>query len=226
MGLKKIYLSVRCIPKTIFFNFYYFDLKTAVKLPVLISHRVSLQSMNGKVKIRGPIESGMIHIGFHENRAFDQRRDRAVWHLEEGSIIFKGSAMIGNGTKLAVTGRMECGADFRISGNSQIICGNHMCFGEDVLIGYNNIFLDYDAHAIYDKETGNVINSPRPILIGNHVWIGANCKVLKGTNIKEHTMVGLGSLVNRAYEEENVILAGCPAKVIKRSVTLKKEKDA
>ena len=37
------------LPKTICFNFKYFPFKQAVRLPILVSHRVVLKSLKGKI---------------------------------------------------------------------------------------------------------------------------------------------------------------------------------
>lgn len=55
------------------------------------------------------------------------------------------------------------------------------------------------------------------ISIGNHVWIGANAQILAGVNITgEHVVVAAGAIVTRDIVESRCIVAGCPAKIIKR----------
>jgi acetyltransferase-like isoleucine patch superfamily enzyme len=48
------------------------------------------------------------------------------------------------------------------------------------------------------------------------VWIAANTTILKGTKICDNTVVASNSLLNKEFQEGNCIIAGSPAKVVKR----------
>lgn len=150
MDIHKVWLSVLAIPKTILFNFRYLPFKDAIKFPFIVSHRVALQKLNGKVEINAPIRTNMIRLGFHENPAFD-RRERAVWH-NTGTVSFDGTAYIGNGNAIANTGNLVIGNNFQMSGNSKVVCKHSISFGDDVLIGWGCLFMDGDAHKVYNSE--------------------------------------------------------------------------
>lgn len=85
------------------------------------------------MEIKAPIRTNMIRLGFHENPAFDQK-DRVVWH-NTGTVVFNGTAYIGNGNCIANTGKLTIGSNFQMSGNSKIVCKHNTTFGDDVLIG-------------------------------------------------------------------------------------------
>lgn len=53
------------------------------------------------------------------------------------------------------------------------------------------------------------------VIIGNDVWIGANCTVLDGVEIGDGAIVGAGSVVTKNVEPY-AIVAGIPAKLIKK----------
>lgn len=54
------------------------------------------------------------------------------------------------------------------------------------------------------------------IVIGNNVWIGANALVLGGVKITgDFVVVAAGAVVTKDITESNVIVAGCPARIIK-----------
>ena len=63
------------------------------------------------------------------------------------------------------------------------------------------------------------IESPHPIEIGRHVWIGSGVKILKGVKIADNTVIAANSVVAESILEENVLIAGNPAHIIKRSIT-------
>lgn len=150
MDLHKLKLLLLAMPKTLYFNFRYFPFWEAVKLPVIVSHRVALQCMQGEILIQAPIRPNMIRIGFHENPAFD-RRDRAVWY-NKGKVIFENTAYIGNGGCIANTGTLTLGDNFQLSGNSRIVCKYKTTFRRDTLIGWDCLFMDGDAHRVYPLD--------------------------------------------------------------------------
>lgn len=95
--------------------------------------------------------------------------------------------------------------------------GCRIQIGAGALFSNNIEVHSTDYHGIYDN-TGKRINPDEDIVIGNNVWIGLGCKILKGAAIQAGSVVGAGSLVTRKFNEENVILAGNPARIIKHNI--------
>ena len=56
------------------------------------------------------------------------------------------------------------------------------------------------------------------IIIKKHTWIGANAILLAGTKISEDSIIGAGSVVKGSFPQ-NCIIAGNPAKVVKKDRT-------
>lgn len=56
--------------------------------------------------------------------------------------------------------------------------------------------------------------APRPITIGNDVWIGRRAIILGGVNIPDGCIVGAGAVVTKSPPAYTII-AGNPAKVVK-----------
>lgn len=76
-----------------------------------------------------------------------------------------------------------------------------------------------DAHSLIDKATGVRLNNPASIEIGDHVWVSLGCVISKGVVLPNDTIVGAKSFVNGKFIEESTVIAGLPAKVVKRGVT-------
>ena len=41
-------------------------------------------------------------------------------------------------------------------------------------------------------------------MIGDHVWVGADCVILKGVTIGKHAVIGVGSIVRKDVPEGSV----------------------
>lgn len=211
--IKKILHFIISMPKTIYFNFKYLSVKDAIKLPILVSNRVFLEIVGGKILIDGPVKFRMIKIGFSEPGLFDYKKNRSVWS-NKGTIIFKGNASLGSGRKIAIdreSGKIIFGENFTITANTQIWSRNRIEFGKNNLISWDNIIMDTDSHKIYDKVSDNLLNIDKEIKIGDNVWIGCRCTILKGTIIGDDTVIGANSMVNGNYSKyNNVIIGGNP----------------
>lgn len=73
------------------------------------------------------------------------------------------------------------------------------------LITANHDFMDLENHT-----------KAKPINIGERCWIGMNSVILPGVNLADGTVVGAGSVVTKSFEEKNCVIAGNPAKIIKK----------
>lgn len=82
--------------------------------------------------------------------------------------------------------------------------------GDNVRCGANTLITDSDWHTD-DPRSGK----PKSVTIGNNVWLGGNCTILKGVNIGDNTVIGANSVVTRDIES-NVIAAGNPCRIIRK----------
>lgn len=91
--------------------------------------------------------------------------------------------------------------------------------GDDCLLAANVDIYTSDGHTIYDSKSEKVLNNKGGnIVIGNHCWIGKDCMLSKSASLANDTIVGAKSLVNKKFDKSKVILAGSPAKIIKKNV--------
>ena len=81
-----------------------------------------------------------------------------------------------------------------------------------------NIFTS-DGHTIYEQKTGKITNrQPCRITIGDHVWVGWHVTLLKNAAVASDSIVGAASLVTGEFQEPNSLIAGTPAKLIRKGI--------
>ncbi len=52
--------------------------------------------------------------------------------------------------------------------------------------------------------------------IGDNVYIGPGAKLFGGIVLGNNIRIGANAVVNKSFEEDNIVLAGVPAKIVKR----------
>ena len=216
--LRTYFLYVLGLPKTIYFNFKYLPFSQALKLPVFVSHRVWLKQCKGRLKIASDATAS-VKIGYGGVSIFDEHRSRSIWNVS-GNVEFKGTANIGHGSKLAVTGNLEVGDNLEITAEGSIICHKQITLGKNALISWDTLIMDSDFHEIYDEHQ-QCINENSPVTIGDDVWIGCRVLILKGVDIPDGTIIAASSTVNKPIGQSHSIIAGSPAKSVKQNVSWK-----
>jgi acetyltransferase-like isoleucine patch superfamily enzyme len=143
----------------------------------------------------------MITIGY-QHVSINDINEYSLWNVE-GTVIIKGKAGFGAGTKIAVGkgAKLTLGDNFLITARSEIACFKEITFGDNCLKSWNVLLIDADAHPIFD-ENENLINDQKHKKIGNKVWIGCRTLTLKGTEIPDNCIIGANSLVNRKFTKE------------------------
>ena len=119
----------------------------------------------------------------------------------------------------ASEGQLTIGNNFYL-GHFSIVNANRtkIIIGDDVLIaerctiqGVNHNYKDLFKPI---REQGDLPNKSG-VIIGNNVWIGANCTILPGVKIGTGSIVAAGSVVTKSVPEYTIV-AGIPAQMIKK----------
>ncbi|OXY81524.1 hypothetical protein B6S08_11145 [Oceanimonas doudoroffii] len=87
-------------------------------------------------------------------------------------------------------------------------------------MAWESLITDADHHHLLNQN-GDIINPASAVRIGDHVWIGARAMILKGSEIADDCVVGAQSLVTGRFSENKVLIAGSPAKVVKKDILWK-----
>ena len=113
----------------------------------------------------------------------------------------------------------DCGKNITVGKNVFINSGcrfqdqGGITIGDGTLIGHNVVLATLN-HGIAPDERHDLF--PAPIHIGKNVWIGANATVLPGVTIGDNAVIAAAAVVTKDVPA-NVVVAGVPAKVIRKT---------
>lgn len=150
--------------------------------------------------------------------------------IVESTISFKGSNALlllrksGHAYRLAVdlwndtTMAFDRGSYF--NGELHAIASERQSIvaGRDCLFSFGIWMRTADPHLLYSSETGRRLNNSKPIYIGDHVWVGQDAFLLKGTCIGSGSIVAARSLVAGKTIPSNTCWGGSPARKISEGV--------
>lgn len=111
-------------------------------------------------------------------------------------------------------GKFELGFRSFLNTGCIVLNGAEVRVGEHVLVGPAVTFCADTHHAEPGLRKENPQAFSKPIVVGDHAWIGAGAVICPGVEIGEHAVIAAGSVVTRnvpAY----CLVAGSPA-IVKR----------
>lgn len=110
---------------------------------------------------------------------------------------------------------LEIGANFVMTGGT-ICAAERIIIKNHVAVGANTIIIDTDFHPLHPEARRLHPQEAQtaPVLIGDSVFIGMNCLILKGVTIGQGSVVGAGSVVTQDVPPY-VIVAGNPARIVR-----------
>lgn len=126
------------------------------------------------------------------------------------------SVSIGPGVNIIVkdNGKLEIGNGTYFTSDLHLEVHGNTWIGSDCAISWGVTIIDSDHHVLNYPNQKSKSDS---VIIGNHVWIGNNSIILKGSKIGDGCVIAAGSVVTGEFPS-GVLIGGCPAKVIKENV--------
>ena len=108
-----------------------------------------------------------------------------------GEIIVENCAFF-PGVRLEVWrgGRIVIGGGTYLNRNTEVIAQQEVRIGRHCKIAWDVVIMDTDMHSIDDAPP-----IAKPVIIGDHVWIGCRALILKGVHIGDHAVIGAGGIV-------------------------------
>lgn len=117
------------------------------------------------------------------------------------------------------TPQLIIGENVNLGDNNHIGCINKVEIGDNLLTG-RNVYITDHYHGKIDKDDickepiKRNLYSKGIVQIGNNVWIGDNVSIMPNTRIGNNVVIGANAVVTKDIED-NLVVAGVPAKVIK-----------
>lgn len=193
-----------------------------------IQCQIEFRGFNNRIKIgRGfsaigakvSVENGSkVVIGDYVNLSKDvfvEAKADGIIEIGDSCLCYKNSKISSNGGRVKIGSYTTMGERFFCTNASKysLRIGNDCMFSHDV-----SVILA--GHSIFKLETkeNTCMSGEKHINIGDHVWLGKNAVVLEKTEIGRGSIVGASSVV-KIKTEENCIIAGNPARIIKTNHT-------
>ena len=139
---------------------------------------------------------------------------------ECGLSLGRGAALYAPTLDVGRTGRVSIG-DFALISSAAIFCDEEVTIGAMTMLAWHVVVTDSYRRA---GATGRGATqaaarwkdqAPRPVRIGNNVWLGFESCVLPGVTIGDGSVIGARSVVTEDVPA-NCIAAGNPARVVRR----------
>ena len=129
-------------------------------------------------------------------------RQKVFWPINPNSTILGGDKIKFDTSSLNVFQNSGC----YFQAFETISIGKNCWIAKNVgIITANHDLKNPDLHSIGKK-----------VIIGDKCWIGMNSVILPGVILGENTIVGAGSVVTKSFEKGHCVIAGNPAKIIKK----------
>lgn len=151
--------------------------------------------------------SPKIQINYYKNAVYNTIIDLCGTTSTNGIVI----TVFGNNARINLGRSSYNKAIVNVAANSKVICGDDCMFSSVSL-------MQSDQHHIFDIITKQRINNGKDIIVGNHVWLGREVMLLGGANIPDNCIVGARSTTSGRFHEKNAVIAGNPAKIIRKGV--------
>ena len=138
-------------------------------------------------------------------------------------IVIGANCILTFNANLRAGGRIEIGdGTTMVKGAMQV----HECatiqIGRDCMVSTLVYISVSDIHPIYDRATGERINPPASVVIGDHVWLGLRSMIMKGARIESGAVVAAGAVVSGHVPADSIV-AGAPARVLRENVEWRRD---
>lgn len=173
----------------------------------IVPHRNSVIQLDEGAKIE--LYDGNFHVNY--NKARGSKAEAYVKMKPNSTLIIRENTVLNYLATIEVHkgGVIDIGRAI-INSGAVILAAKQITIGKDVLISRNVYIYDSDHHKILNEQQ-EIVNETRPVIIGDHVWIGLKCTILRGAEIGEGVIVAADSVVGGKIKP-GLLAQGNPAR--------------
>lgn len=122
-------------------------------------------------------------------------------HIGE-SVIFNES----NNIAIKQSGKLIVGKNTYIT-RGTIACLEKVEIGENCILGEGMKIFDHNhQYSTQPFSVSKTAFNTAPVKLGNNVWTGANCIILKGVTIGDNVILGAGCVIHKDVPANSVVI--------------------
>lgn len=156
-------------------------------------------------------------INHFNNLLFPLIPESKGWGLKRTMLRLAG-ARIGRNVKISSSLKVYGAGTLEIGDNTWVGYQTMIAASSSVMIGANcdiapRVYIGTGTHEI-DVNADHVAakDMSKDVKIGDGCWLCANSTILPGTSIGRKCVVAAGAVVISSFSEDNILIAGIPAK--------------
>lgn len=137
--------------------------------------------------------------------------------LRGGTIALGPHTHVRDGAVLKSEGELRVGEEVTISFHDVLACTERIEIGD--LAGLGERVTITDSDHTHDGSERHYLRQPlrvTPVRVGRNVLVSANAVILRGAEVGDNAVVAAGAVVGRGEHPGGHLLAGAPAKAVKR----------
>lgn len=168
------------------------------------------------------IHAGQVSIGYplpsHPQRA---TYNQAVVAVDAGGCIeIHGDVWIAPGAYIHVCegARLVLRGGNWLAHNTTLIVGHYMEFGDNVSIGWNCTFIDYDRRTFYTAQGQPIARTPRPLIFERNSGAQMHVAIPQGVRVGENAVIGSNTVVRQDVPAHSLVYQN-PELQVKPNVT-------
>lgn len=136
---------------------------------------------------------------------------------DDAQVVFSNGFTLQRGSRLEIEDKATFKAGFFCTNENTLIrCFSEISIGEHVFFSHGVSVFDGDGHSIV--QNGQTINPPRPIHIGNNVWINRNVSIGKGVSIGDDSVIAAEAVITKDVPSHCVVGSSFSPKIIKSDI--------
>jgi maltose O-acetyltransferase len=108
---------------------------------------------------------------------------------------------------------ISVGDNFFANFNCVILDVNKVTIGKNCMLA-PGVQIFSATHPVRAEERYNGVELGLPVTIGDNCWIGGGAIINPGVTLGNNVVVASGAVVTKSFGD-NVVIGGCPAKIIK-----------